>query len=90
MSRKRIQLQSHNKERNQPPQLAFCQVCGECMGDAQKEGFANKHWKEFPDHNAYLTKWIIDPLNLPDIGEYVARLKEATTRNAMHDETTRR
>ena len=56
------------------PKLAFCLVCGKCLGEL-KPYYAEEHVTSFPDHRQFLTKTIIDPLALPDLDSYIAKLK---------------
>ena len=52
--------------------LAFCEICGECLGKYRKN-FAKEHGKLFPSHTTFLVKTIIDPLKLPNIELYIQK-----------------
>jgi hypothetical protein len=43
----------------------FCGTCGMCLG-LYREGFAKAHLRDFPEHDEFLVKAIIDPLMLPE------------------------
>ena len=43
----------------------FCQRCGACLGE-YRPYFAKEHAKQYPSHNEFLVKNLIDPLRLPE------------------------
>lgn len=59
-------------------ELAFCLVCGKCLGELRPY-YAQEHVTTFPTHRQFLTKSIIDPFALPDLDAYLARLTARQT-----------
>ena len=48
-----------------PKRLAFCLVCGECLGKDRPQ-YNKEHKEKFPSHIKFLIMPMIDPLVLDD------------------------
>jgi hypothetical protein len=50
--------------------VVFCMLCGECLGEDRKY-CAEEHIKNHPSHNDFIAMWIVDPLLLPNLDEWL-------------------
>lgn len=56
-----------------PKRLAFCLVCGECLGKDRPQ-FKKEHKEKFSSHKNFLVMPMIDPLLLDDPDEWFRRM----------------
>ncbi len=45
-------------------------VCGECLGEYRKY-YAEEHIKKYPSHQEFMSMWLIDPLSLSNLDEWL-------------------
>ena len=57
-----------------PKRLAFCLICGECLGKDRSQ-FSKEHKDRFPTHRNFVVMPIIDPLMLDDPDSWFRRRK---------------
>ena len=57
-----------------PKRLAFCLICGECLGKDRSQ-FSKEHTSEFPTHRNFVVMTMIDSLVLDDPDEWFKRMK---------------
>ena len=53
--------------------LAFCLICGECLGK-DRPNYDEDHKRKFPTHRNFMVMPMIDPLLLDDPDEWFRRM----------------
>lgn len=56
-----------------PKRLAFCLICGECLGKDRPQ-FSKEHKEKFSTHTNFMVMLMIDPLLLDDPDAWFRRM----------------
>ena len=56
-------------------ETVFCSICGKCLGK-HRRGFAKDHLKQFPTHDSFLIKKLVDPLIMENPDQWFNKHKD--------------